>query len=84
MIPVGGNYCALNEADLWVVSLGRAPRSGPLPYPRFMSLTLAAEWIMVRGKEEVGGSSDSIFMLQMHLAWSGELFLNLHPYFLSP
>ena len=83
-IPVSGNCCALNVADLWVVSLGRASRSGPLPYPRYMSSSLALEWIEVQGKKEVGGSSDSIFMLQRHLAWEGGPFFKLQSYFQSP
>ena len=40
-IPVGGNCCALNVVDLWVVSLGRASRSCLLPYPRFMASLVA-------------------------------------------
>ena len=52
VIPVGGNDCALNDADIWVVSLGRASRLGPLPYPRYMSSSLAPEWIEDRVKKD--------------------------------
>ena len=48
VITVGRCCCTLNVFDFRAVSLGRVSRSGPLPYPRYMSSSLAPEWIGVR------------------------------------
>ena len=58
VIPVGENCCALNAVDLRVVTLGRASWSGLLPYPRYMSSSLAPEWIEVRVRKELMIFSD--------------------------
>ena len=70
-IPVGGNCCALNVVDLWVVSLGRVSRSGLLPYPVHVIVIRPR---MDRGQrgEGIGDSSDPIFMLPGNRAWVGE------------
>jgi len=48
VISVGRCCCPLNVFDCRAVSLGRVSRSGLLPYPRYMSSSLAPEWFWVR------------------------------------
>ena len=48
VISIGKCCCTLNVFDFRAVSLGRVSRSGSLPYPRYMSSSLAPEWIGVR------------------------------------
>ena len=51
VVSVGIFSWPLNVFDFRAVSLGRASRSGLRPYPRYMSLSLAPEWIEVRVKK---------------------------------
>ena len=51
VISVGIFCCTLHVSDFRVVSLGRVSRSGLRPYPRYVSSSLAPEWIEVRVKK---------------------------------
>ena len=75
VIPVGRICCPLNVFDYRAVSLGRVLRSGILPYPRYMSSSLAPEWFWVRVEMELKMVS-TISMPRKHFTWSGEPFHN--------
>ena len=51
VISVGAFCWTLNVFDSRAVSLGRVSRSGLIPYARYMSSSLAPEWIEVRVKK---------------------------------
>ena len=53
VISVNRICCPLNVFDCRAVSLGRVLRSGLLPYPRYMSSSLAPEWFWVRVEMEL-------------------------------
>ena len=61
-------YCPLNIPDFKVMSLGRVSRSGLLPYPRYMSSSLALEWFRVRVEKGVEDGSDPVFTLRERFA----------------
>ena len=53
VIPVGRYCCPLNVFECRVMSLGGVSRSGLLPYPRYMSSSLALEWFRIRVEMEL-------------------------------